>query len=438
MSSELQNIIITIDSREKNEKRIKAVETWGTTHGAIVELSKLDLCDYRILGEFRGYQINIGIEAKSLSDFCSCDYNDLKRKLFDSFEIFDEVALFIESGNYSFLNEGFGKSAIINPAVRDGSANVCNLAQLEGCVHTLERNGIFVNQLRSETQFPYSIENLLTYCIHDHDVIKHDPKMYLRSYKHTLRSFMTNVQVNKAVSSYPNLFWLCSASEESYKEVFGAKTGTQIYNFIRNPELVTPEWKNKHFRDGTDKMIISEPDDNDKSTEVLPPIPSVLSLNHSSTVSALPPINKLDDTQGTIQPVISSPIQCSGVQGTGLKQTPSTTTHSETTILPDPAITSTPDEELFGKTNSDWRPVTKEELKRISEEEKIFAERTKDYKLSIRKQLEVLLEKPHTQQECVTKLSNFSKGAISDHIYRMKREGIIVEFDDKTLVMAKI
>ncbi|MDP2364743.1 MAG: hypothetical protein Q8M94_13375, partial [Ignavibacteria bacterium] len=95
------------------------------------------------------------------------------------------------------------------------------------------------------------------------------------------------------------------------------------------------------------------------------------------------------------------------------------------------------DEQLFGHNNLDWKPQTPEELKRLHDEDEDFEIRTKDYKLSIRKQLEVFLEKPHTQQECVNKLSNFSKGAVSDHIFHMKREGLIVEFDDKTLVMTR-
>lgn len=509
MSNELEDIIITIDTREQNQKRIKSVESWGIAQGAIVEHSKLGLCDYRIMGTFRDHEINVGIEAKGLSDFCSCDYEDLKRKLFDSFEIFEEVALFIESANYSFLNEGFGKSTIINSAVRDGSANVCNLAVLEGCCSTLPAYGIHVRQLRSEAQFPYSIENLLTYCIHDHDIIKQDHKQYLRAYKHTLRSFMTSVQVKKAISSYPNLFWLCSASEESYKEVFGNKTGTQHYNFIRNPELVTEDWKNKHFNDGTDKITLPEVEvcdkiknaivdyltaqsphaltvdelcdhfniaqgDEDKEAFLIyikelawekkitntvsgeltiihklqshcDPTGTFLNTNHNTTpLKPIHPVDDNDKTTGVLTPPLTlSPVaipikkECNFADSKKYDEC-KTKDHfkikkdivqendlklASSSILPksSPAITpdkfQQPDMDLFGKTNPDWKVET--------------------HRMSARIQLESYLQNPHTLQECVDKFDMFTSGTVFEHIARMKKEGVIIEFDDKTLVMAK-
>lgn len=257
MNLELEDIILTIDTREQNQKRIKAVEDWAQGHGAIVEHSKLDLCDYRLIGEFRGVPVNIGIEAKSMSDFCSCGYEDLKEKLFNSFELYDEVALFIETGNYTYKFVE-GVAVIDNPAVRDGSANVCPLAVLEGCCSTLPAYGIHVRQLRSETQFPDSIWNLLTYITGEHHLIKRTAKQNVRTYKQALLHIMTKLQAEKAMKAYPNLSWLCSASEESLKAVFGAKTGVQINEVLHFHELETDEWRNGYHRDGTFKPTESK------------------------------------------------------------------------------------------------------------------------------------------------------------------------------------
>ncbi len=513
MSDILKDIVITCDTREKNVKRTKAVWDWGKSHGAILEWDALKLCDYRLMGDFRGHDINVGVEAKGLSDFCSCDYEDLKRKLFDSFEIYDEVALFIESANYSFLNEGFGKSAIINSAVRDGSANVCNLAVLEGCCSTLPMYGIHIRQLRSESQFPYTIENLLTYIIHDHDIIK-TPKQYLRAYQHTLKSFMTATQVKKALSCYPNLFWLASASEDSYKEIFGAKTGNKLYEFIRDHSLETPEWKKGKFHDGTDKITLPEPEVCDKIkgaivdylTEECPHALTVDELcdhfnieqgdvdkevfliylkelawekkitnitsgeftiisqhsSHTDTESStsIPPlktiIHSVSDDRGrsntattlshaSTEHLGSNPESGRINKALGAMSSESKLgTHDcQQKVLPPSIIPSADNSKsnivMCVKCGFQLNPVQVENChKRKTEMICDDCEwEAGTYKMSARKQLEIYLQQPHTLQECVDAHSNFTKGVIWEHIARMKKEGVIIEFDNKTLVMTK-
>lgn len=518
MSVELQDIIISIDSREKSTKRIKAVEDWGTAHGAIIEHCKLDLCDYALLGEFKGHDINIGIEAKALSQFCSDDYALNKEKLFAACSVYDTVALFIEVEQYTFKSMGVFGDSTISIQVKKDLTIEGKLAIFEGACSTLGRYGIHVRQLRSEAHFPYAIENLLTYSIHDHELIG-GIKDFKTQYKQTLLEFCTPLQTKKLMQHYPNMFWLCSAGEDAYKTILGNKVGKKLYDFIRNPELVTQEWSNQHFPDGTeikeriygDKDVIKAvteylqgfPEgrsadeicmhfdlmsgDGDKekfleclkkmaykniitntvtglfhipklqssSTEQQQKQPDIEGINKgeldtSAETKALsqasPILNKSklgthDKSAGFSPQFIPAPLlseenkisSISNVQGKDPKSllSPPLTIGSPLS----PAITHNEDEAIFGKTNPDWKPVDAEELKLRKRDNKDFEIRTANHKMSIRKQLEVFLEKPHTQQECVNKLSNFSRGAVSDHIFHMKREGVVVEFDDKTLVM---
>jgi len=515
LSSALSDIIITIDTREQNKNRISAVEKWGELHGAILENKKLDHLDYRLVGDFKGHDINIGIEAKALSQFCSDDYQENKDKLFAACSIYDEVALFIETGNYEFVVSGFGETNI-SCRVKPELTITGKLALFEGACSTLGRYGIHVRQLRSEAHFLYAIENLLTYSIHDHELIQ--PKSFTLQYKQALLEFCTPLQAKKLMQHYPNMFWLCSAGEDAYKQILGNKTGKKLYDFIRNPELVTQEWSNSHFQDGTkieahiydtqdvikavteylqgfpegrtaDEIcnhfnIMSGDDDKEKFLECLKKMAYKNIITNTVTgLFHIPSCKSQCDpaeSEGTIlkheslTPKFISPSPAVDNDKAGRKGTPqgnradnglvnckkyepgdvcvtlhsndktdksgidSPCTSQEPTPLSQAPVLSE-SEELFGKYNPDWKPVDEEELKIRNQdnEDEDFEILTADHKMSIRKQLEIFLEKPRTQQECVDKLSNFSKGAVSDHIFHMKREGVIVEFDNKTLVMTR-
>ncbi len=247
----LSNIIITVDSREQNRKRIGSIEMWGAQHNAVVEHHKLERCDYSLEGNFNNHEINLGIEAKSLSQFCSEDKKDIKRKLAESYDYYTEVAFFIETGNYEYANID-GKKII---QIRAGPEfiNGCSLAEFEGTLETLQASGIHVRQLRSEFQFPDSIHNLLTYITNEHEPVAIKGKSYPDVYKRVLMGIQgIGIQsAKKLIESYPNLFWLCSAAEESYKGILGNKTGKNLYEFIRNHELETKEWKTGYHLDGT-------------------------------------------------------------------------------------------------------------------------------------------------------------------------------------------
>ena len=85
MSSELENIILTIDTHEEANKsdktRIKAIEEWGNKYNAIIEHRELELCDYSLVGEFREKEINLGVEYKAWDNFLSDTIDDMEDKI---------------------------------------------------------------------------------------------------------------------------------------------------------------------------------------------------------------------------------------------------------------------------------------------------------------------------------------------------------------------
>ncbi len=171
MSNELSELILTIDTREQNQRRIDTLKMWFEFHNGIVEHNKLDLCDYKIEGTYRGIDINLGIEAKSIGDF-STSFQDLPDKLARAYELYTDVGLFIEAGNYTFTPEldNFHSNivTVVNP--KDNVSVSVPLAVLQNLCASLTRNGIHVRQIRSEYAFPYDLANLLIYIsnpVHD-------------------------------------------------------------------------------------------------------------------------------------------------------------------------------------------------------------------------------------------------------------------------------
>ncbi len=499
MTLELENIILTIDTHEeanKQEKtRVKLIENWFGSLGAMIEHEELSLCDYALIGKFRGNPINFGIEYKAWDNFLTDSIDDMEDKLTRSQEIYDTVALFIEAGNYTFKPDSNGCHCILDYSGATKMSMKQNgnpepqsktLASFEGFCDTLQSNGIHVRQLRSEDQFPYSVYNLLVYSTKLHRL-----KIKTMTYEHWLLNHYLDlpsvgiVKAKKLILRYPNPFWIASASEESLVAVLGKVTGQVVYQSLRSHELETKDWKNNYFKDGTDIRqcptnhrscdqmnaydcigtpcehhpdhrisshnnlqsqcdptegtflkipLHSQPsvDDNYKSTGgLLPPIiPPVPISNHSGLSSFSTPQSQPHDTQD-VPPSPKLSIQRPVVQGTSFNtitslalvpaiiQKKDSKKKSSSIIKSFPSSAITSDEYLFGKDQSDWEPA-------------------EGNKMNLRANIETYLTSPHTLQECVDQFDNFAKGTVWEHVMKMKNEGIVTEFDNKTFVLKVI
>lgn len=264
--TELEDIILTIDTREQNQVRIEAVEDWFTGHGAVVEHSALKHCDYRLIGEFRGISVNLGVEAKGWDNFLSDDIAEMEEKLLLATEEYDRVGFFVVSQNYSFKpdeNNKHGKLEYSLPSLNNKNLPAKTLAAFEGFLDTISKHPqIHVRQLRSEAQFPYSLYDLLVYLQKEHTVFSSTrngtmhKSEYIAWYKHflaTIPSMTTIKRIEKLIVNYPNLFWLCSASEESLISVMGKQVGMTVYAVLHDRRFETDEWHNGYHRDGTPK-----------------------------------------------------------------------------------------------------------------------------------------------------------------------------------------
>lgn len=241
----LSECFCIIDSREKNTKRIDAVKEFIESHGGAVEIGALPLCDYKIEGIFREKEICIGIEAKSLTDF-SGSYQELPDKLARSFELYNDVALFVEIPQIRTSSTDGFHAIIVNQSVPDGSADVLQYAVLQNSLESWQREGVHVRQLQSESLWGYAIASVLISITKDThrglEITK--VKDYKSQYLNILSKFdgIGLKTAQKIVTQYPNLFWLCEKSEDDLRETIGKVTGKKLYDFIHNNELITAEW----------------------------------------------------------------------------------------------------------------------------------------------------------------------------------------------------
>lgn len=271
MSSDLESLILTICPHEEANKKEKTrrakIEAWARLHGVCeIEHVELPECDYRFEGQFRGVDINLGIEYKAWDNFLSDNIDDMEDKLTRAQEPYQDVALFVETGNYSFKPDPAGVHCLLEytehakAGFRLQSQKLGRiiepptktLASMEGFFDTLQSNGIHVRQLRGEDHFPYALHNLLIYLTKPHQL-----KVKKISYDDWLINLYSNlpevgfVRAKKLIEAYPNPFWLCSASDESLIRVLGRTTGQVVYQHLRNHELETDDWKHSCHKDGT-------------------------------------------------------------------------------------------------------------------------------------------------------------------------------------------
>ncbi|MFU8767881.1 MAG: hypothetical protein ACNA7I_09530 [Candidatus Methanoperedens sp.] len=438
MNNELNELILTVDTREQNTRRIDTLRAWFEAHGGATERTKLDLCDYRIEGTFRGVEINLGIEAKSLGDF-STSFQDLPDKLARSYELYTDVGLFIEMGNYTFTPEedDFHSNVVtvVNP--RDNISVSVPLAVLENLTESLQTDGIHVRQLRSEFHFPYAVADLLIYLVNPiHTGLEIKSKGY--EYINVLAK-MPGVGYKTALKisdKFKSLHDLCACSLPELQGVVGKKKGLTLNQFIHNDKSVgvapissTPSSSHPGTGASFPRIPIQSPVSDDKSAGGSPVSPAPFS-SHSSTSSS-PPV--LDDPRSDItQPHTNS--LSSGDTSSYTKCTNMGMCGDRT----DAALNCAPckrckaPQYMIGaecaacKACRTYQPGFKEVVKN--------SELVRD-KMNLRRLLTQYLNTPHTLQEIQDNPGkDFQNGYTWDMVMRMKKEGVLVELGNKTFM----
>jgi len=237
----LSSLLVTIDTRERDQKRINAITTFFEKHNAIVDREKLDLCDYHIEGDFRDTEINLGIEAKTLVDFAS-SYQDLPHKLLKSYELYSDVGLFVETGSYGFNvgNDGL-LCTIKNPAVRDGHADILKLPSLENSLGSWANDGVIVRQLQHPAQWPYTMYNVLISLARDVNsgLQLKEPDPYSVTLNMLVKIPGIGLEsAKKLINQFGNFHWIACHSVEDLTDAIGKSKATVLYDYFNDQDMV--------------------------------------------------------------------------------------------------------------------------------------------------------------------------------------------------------
>lgn len=240
MKDDYSSLIIQIDSREKDQSRIKAIQEFFESHNAIVEMTTLKSCDYAITGLFHDVNLNIGIEHKVLTGDFFPSLNDMPTKFFEAYKIYNDVCLFIEEGAYNIKITDDGMDAWIqNHAMQavTGVEGIGTLSMYNNFLGSMSEAGIHVRPFRSVAHFPIVVSGL----------IKHLTKpihrgIALGSPINTYQIMMNQLvwipgigakSAEKMLQYIPNFERFITMSLEDFQNILGAVKGKQCYQFLK-------------------------------------------------------------------------------------------------------------------------------------------------------------------------------------------------------------
>jgi ERCC4-type nuclease len=230
--------VLTIDTREQNRLRIQSVREYFEEHGAVVVREKLDLCDYRVEGTYRGVEMDLGVEAKSLPDFMG-SIQDLPHKLLRSYDLYRDVGLFLEASSLDLSVEEGKPVMILHPARDRGVESTIPLSALENALYSWNLAGVHVRRLYSEKQFPFSLESVMDWIakpIHDGLYQRGRAGDYTLQYMNTLVKIpgVGGKTARKILRNWVNWRQLVEAQRRELEEVLGKARGRRLYEFLRS------------------------------------------------------------------------------------------------------------------------------------------------------------------------------------------------------------
>lgn len=246
MSDLFCELIVTADTREKDAKRVEAVQKFIELHGGAFEVAGLPNeggCDYRVDGVYKNQDINLGIEYKTLIDFSS-SYQKLSQRFRHAYSYYDEVALVLEVPKYSFSVEDDGfHGTINNPRVQDNKADVLKYGTFQGILQSIARSGVYVVRIQNSTEFPYALGWLVNYVANPiHTMMDFGLNIYFDQYLSSISKmpFVGIKKASKIAEAYPRYQELVSASLKDLKELLGDRVGNSVYEFLHGDSSWKP------------------------------------------------------------------------------------------------------------------------------------------------------------------------------------------------------
>lgn len=141
----------------KKRPRIFSIYNYFSRKGAEIGIGKLDRGDYHVTGTHRGFDVDLCVEYKHLTDFMG-SHEDLPWKLYELSELYNDVGLFVEGQVHIDEQNGFQFVRCFG-----SDTDVLRYDLYQARLATWADMGIHVRQFERADLFAATIENLIDY-----------------------------------------------------------------------------------------------------------------------------------------------------------------------------------------------------------------------------------------------------------------------------------
>lgn len=247
----------------KKRPRIYGVYEHFERKGALVGISKLDRCDYHIIGvvdavddsgevftvsgQHKQHSINLGVEFKHLEDFTG-SHVDLPWKLLESASKYDQVALFIEGkidieqiGDFWFIKSVGGPSTL-------------RYDLFQARLAAWQEKGVHVRCFDNAFMFAPTLENLIDYCAkegHTAFGFRDECPAELPLKMLTQIPGVKLHTLNKLLADTPEMTMaeLLEKDMKWMQKQIGKKTGEMLWRILHDVTFKGPEKKKRNVGD---------------------------------------------------------------------------------------------------------------------------------------------------------------------------------------------
>lgn len=246
MSNDFSELILTCTTNEWNKNRVAVISAYFELHGAAVQNKHLKHCDYHIEGLYKSVPVNLGIENKVLTGDFYKSLNDMPEKFLEAYQVYDDVALVVEEGNYTIkMTDDNYDCWVQEPTMQSitGAEGVGLLSMYQNFCDSMSEAGIHVRSYRTVNHLPVTVSGLLKHIVKPihRGITMKNPNKYFYTDMLNIMVRLPGVGVKtaeKGLQYIPNLERFNNMSLSDLRDIFGKAQGGKLYSFITNRSRV--------------------------------------------------------------------------------------------------------------------------------------------------------------------------------------------------------
>lgn len=153
---------LVIDTREQDQGRINRIKMYFENRGAEVQRHVLQDFDYHISGVYDTWEIDLGIEYKTVNDIVG-SWKELPERFTRAIQHVNHLALFIEGRITTHVHQDTGKIFVENSTADETGEAMTYSTMQSKLLQWSMTSGIYVWNFQNTKDFGPSVENLMNH-----------------------------------------------------------------------------------------------------------------------------------------------------------------------------------------------------------------------------------------------------------------------------------